>query len=179
MQTVLDPTIDLFPRAAARGCFSAVTAEDAEWVRVGADRVRLAAGRCCSPNTSGQSDSSADQYFRDHVVPRDDAVVSFGYLWIPLDTYVDAPAVRMGFTRPTDFDTVAAQSVHGATCPRRPALSQRVTSLSAAELQRTVSQSSTDAHMQRMSYAHRNQHLNRGTRIRNIPIRCFDGSTTA
>jgi hypothetical protein len=46
----------------------AVTAEGAERVRVGADRVRVGGGWCCSRNPGAESDSFADQYFRDHSV---------------------------------------------------------------------------------------------------------------
>ena len=44
----------------------AATAEAAERVQLGADRVRVGAGRCCCPNSGAESDSNADQYFRDH-----------------------------------------------------------------------------------------------------------------
>jgi hypothetical protein len=59
----------------------AATAEAAERVRVGAaDRVRVGAGRCCCPNTGAESDSSADQYFRDH-----SAVLSRHVILFPRD----------------------------------------------------------------------------------------------
>ena len=71
-ETIPDSPLHLFPQSWAAGwsCLSAAatTAEGAERVRVGADRVGVGAGRCCSRNTGAESDSSTDQYFRNHLV---------------------------------------------------------------------------------------------------------------
>jgi hypothetical protein len=85
-ETRPDSPLHLFPQSWAAGwsCLSAATAEGAERVRVGADRVRVGGGRCCSPNIGAESDSSANEYFRDHLVvlishvipfPRDETVL--------------------------------------------------------------------------------------------------------
>jgi hypothetical protein len=70
--TIPDSPLHLFPQSWAAGwswlSAAATTAEGAERVRVGADRVGVGAGRCCSRNTGAESDSSTDQYFRDHLV---------------------------------------------------------------------------------------------------------------
>src|ERR1700742_1114456 len=71
-ETLPDPPIDLFPplRTAGWSCLLAVTAEAAEGVRIGADRVRVRVGACrgCARNPEAESDGSADEYFGDHFV---------------------------------------------------------------------------------------------------------------
>lgn len=58
-------------RAAGWSCLSAATVEAAVRVWGGPDRVRVSAGRCCSPDVSTEKNGSADHYFRDHLlVPR-------------------------------------------------------------------------------------------------------------
>jgi hypothetical protein len=110
VQAVPDPTIDFFARGCRRGRFLAATAEGAERVRVRADRVRLAAGRCCS--ISGESDSSADQGFHDHVCPSDDAMVSFGCLCRRPGSPNRFHHRRIGdAAQPAHSTAVAAQSV--------------------------------------------------------------------
>ena len=47
-------------RAVGWSCRLAARAEAAVRVRVGAERVRIGAGLCCSPNKEADSDSSAD-----------------------------------------------------------------------------------------------------------------------
>jgi hypothetical protein len=54
--------------AAGRGCLWTATAEAAERIRGAADRVRVSADWCRSPNVSAESDSSTDQDFRDQLV---------------------------------------------------------------------------------------------------------------
>ena len=44
----------------------AATAQGAELVRVGADRVPVAAGRCRYPNPDAESDSAAHEHFHQH-----------------------------------------------------------------------------------------------------------------
>jgi hypothetical protein len=63
-------------RAAGWSCLSAATAEAAERVRSGVDRVRVGAGGCCSPNVGADSDKSAHQYVRDHLAVLSRHVIS-------------------------------------------------------------------------------------------------------
>jgi hypothetical protein len=89
----------LFPQSWAAGwsCLSAVTVEAAVRVWGGPDRVRVGAGRRRSPNVSAEKNSSADQYFRDHLVVPSRHVILF-----PLNDAVmrlvaenNAPGVRV------------------------------------------------------------------------------------
>ena len=69
-ETVPDSPINLFPESLAAGwsCLSAAAGEAAERVRLVGGGILVGAGRCCSHNEGSESDSSADHYFRDHLV---------------------------------------------------------------------------------------------------------------
>jgi hypothetical protein len=82
-ETVPDSPMNLFPPSLGAGwsCLLAAAGEASERVRLVGGGIRVGAGRCCSHNEGPESDSSADQYFRDHSV-----VLSRHVIFFPLKT---------------------------------------------------------------------------------------------
>ena len=80
-------------RAVGWSCLSAVTAKGAKRVRAGAGLAGVGAGRCCSHNAGAESDSSADQYFRNHLAVLSRHVILFpqNKAVVRLDTENSAP----------------------------------------------------------------------------------------
>jgi hypothetical protein len=83
-ETVPDSPINLLRQSLAAGWsyLLAAAGEAAERVRLVGGGIRVGAGRCCH-NEGSDSDSSADQYFRDHLV-----VLSRHVVFLPRDETV-------------------------------------------------------------------------------------------
>jgi hypothetical protein len=80
-ETVPDSPINLVPQslAAGWGYLLAPAGEGAERVRLVGGGIRVGAGRCFSHNEGSESDSRADQYFRDHLVALSRHVITLSF----------------------------------------------------------------------------------------------------
>jgi hypothetical protein len=126
--TLPETLLYLFPLSWAAGwsCLSAATGEAAVRVRGGPGQVRVGVGRCRSRDVSTKKHSSADHYFRDHLVvprrhvnlfPRYEAVVR-------LPTENSAPGIRMLHRGYSDsvvlLDIIAREAAGVATADTHP-----------------------------------------------------------